>query len=101
MRVMIRGHVDTVAGNEAIKGGKLPGLMDDLIEKLKPEAAYFGPSEGVRSFWIVCDLTDSSALPALLEPLFFDLHAEVEVQPVMNHEDMKKGMAATQHARKG
>ncbi|MEV7613408.1 hypothetical protein [Streptomyces sp. NPDC089799] len=101
MRVMIRGHMDTVASNEALKSGRLPALMSDLMEKLKPEAAYFGPSEGVRSFWFVCDLTDSAAVPSLLEPLFFDLHAEVEIQPVMNPEEMKRGLAATSYAPKG
>ncbi|MFF5444519.1 hypothetical protein [Streptomyces sp. NPDC012888] len=101
MRVMIRGHVDTSAGNEALKNGRLPAVMNDLMEKVKPEAAYFGLAEGVRSFFIVCDLTDSSALPALLEPLFFELHAEVEVQPVMNPEDLRKGLAAMEHTPKG
>ncbi|QES48385.1 hypothetical protein DEJ50_11670 [Streptomyces venezuelae] len=94
MRVMIRFHVDTPAGNEAIRSGRLPQMMNELMGELKPEAAYFGLHEGVRSGFIVCDLTDSSAMPALLEPLFFELNAEIEVQPVMNAEDLKKGLAA-------
>ncbi|MFE5808827.1 hypothetical protein OG444_14750 [Streptomyces sp. NBC_01232] len=94
MRVMLRAHMDTAATNEGIKTGALPQGMKQLMEKLKPEAAYFGLHEGVRSCWIVFDLQDSSHMPALMEDLFLQFNAEVEVAPVMNAEDLAKGLAA-------
>ncbi|MFJ7156638.1 hypothetical protein ACIQUQ_17035 [Streptomyces sp. NPDC101118] len=93
MRVMLRMHVDTAAANEAVKSGRLPGIIKGVLAELKPESVYFGPSEGVRSAWIVFDMQDSSKLPVLLEPLFTELHAEIEIQPVMNLDDMMKGLA--------
>ncbi|MET9884909.1 hypothetical protein ABZZ20_17605 [Streptomyces sp. NPDC006430] len=99
MRVMLRAHMDTQAGNEAIKNGGLPRTMKELMEKVKPEAAYFGLSEGVRSCWIVFDLQNSEDLPPLVEDLFSQLHAEIEVQPVMNADDLEKGLAALKSAR--
>ncbi|MEV8535295.1 hypothetical protein [Streptomyces sp. NPDC051211] len=101
MRVMIRAHIDTAAGNASLKSGNLPKVMGELMDKLKPEAAYFGLSEGVRSCFIVCDLTDSSSLPPLLEPLFFELNAEVEVQPVMDRADLEKGLSALKNIPHG
>ncbi|MCC0098059.1 hypothetical protein K7B10_25455 [Streptomyces flavotricini] len=98
MRVMLRAHIDTQAGNEATRAGTLPQAMKKLMEKVKPEAAYFGPSEGVRSCWIVFDMQDSAEMPALLEGLFTELNAEIEISPVMNAEDLAKGLSQMQGA---
>ncbi|TQK50178.1 hypothetical protein FBY35_0495 [Streptomyces sp. SLBN-118] len=96
MRVILRAHLDTQLSNEALKSGKLLKIMQSLGEQLKPEAAYFGPSEGGRSCTFVFDMQDSSQLPTIAEPLFEGLGARIEIQPVMNTEDMKKGLAAVQ-----
>lgn len=70
--------------------------MQSMTERLKPEAAYFGLSEGGRCCTFVFDMQDSSLLPTIVEPLFEGLGAKVESQPVMNSEDMQKGLAALQ-----
>ncbi|GGR76849.1 hypothetical protein GCM10010252_14310 [Streptomyces aureoverticillatus] len=96
MRVMLRAHLDTQISNEALKSGKLPKIMQTLTERLKPEAAYFGPSKGGRCCTFVFDMQDSSQLPTIAEPLFEGLGAKIEIQPVMNSEDLQKGLAALQ-----
>ncbi len=82
--------------NAAVKNGTLAKTMQSMAELLKPEAAYFGPSEGGRSCTFVFDMQDSSLLPTIAEPLFEGLGAKIEIQPVMNTEDMQKGLAALQ-----
>ncbi|MGW6979022.1 hypothetical protein ACWGE1_06165 [Streptomyces sp. NPDC054932] len=94
MRVMLRAHMDTAATNEGIKTGALPQAIKQLMDKVKPEAAYFGLHEGVRSWSIVFDLQDSAQMPPLMEDLFLQFNAELEVAPVMNAEDLAKGLAA-------
>ncbi|MFA7761293.1 hypothetical protein ACGFNX_25005 [Streptomyces sp. NPDC048723] len=94
MRVMLRAHMDTAATNEGIKTGALPQAIKTLMERVKPEAAYFGLHEGVRSCWMVFDLQDSAQMPPLMEDLFLQFNAEVEVAPVMNAEELAKGLAA-------
>ncbi|MEU9029817.1 hypothetical protein [Streptomyces sp. NPDC048383] len=94
MRVMLRAHMETAAANEGIKTGSLPHTIKKLMDTVKPEAAYFGLHEGVRSCWMVFDLQDSAMVPALVEDLFLQLNAEIEVAPVMNAEDLAKGLAA-------
>ncbi|MFJ3924841.1 hypothetical protein [Streptomyces sp. NPDC090022] len=94
MRVMLRAHIDTTAGNEALKSGSLQRTMEKLLKALQPEAAYFGLSEGVRSCWIVFDMDDSASLPPVLEGLFMELGAEIEVAPVMDREGLERGLKA-------
>lgn len=96
MRMMLRAHVDTQLTNEAIKNGSLPKLIQELTETLKPEAAYFGPSDGGRCCTFVFDMQDSSQMPTISEPLFMELGAQIELNPVMNSEDLQKGLAAIQ-----
>ncbi|MFI0410771.1 DUF3303 family protein [Actinomadura sp. 3N508] len=94
---MLRAHLDDIRlANEALASGRLPEVMESLMAKLNPEAAYFGPSQGGRSCTIVFDMQDSSTLPTIAEPLFQELGARIEIQPVMNADDMRKGIAAWQ-----
>ncbi|GAA2944021.1 MULTISPECIES: DUF3303 family protein [Streptomyces] len=93
MRVMLKATLDTDKGNDAIRGGKMPQIMQEAMEKLKPEAAYFGPMGGRRTCFLIFDMQDSSQLPPALEPFLNDLNAEVEVCPIMNSDDLQKGLS--------
>lgn len=93
MRMMLRIWMPIEAGNAAIKDGSLPLTIKGLVDKLKPEAAYFFPDEGKRSALYVFDMQDASQLPALVEPLFLQMNAQVKLTPVMNLEDLQKGLA--------
>ncbi|MEU4997145.1 hypothetical protein [Streptomyces sp. NPDC021622] len=93
MRVMLRARLDTQIANEAVKNGTLPKIMQEMSERIKPEAAYFGPSEGKRCCTFVFDMQESPEMPAIAEPLF-ELGAEIEIHPIMNAEDLVKGLAA-------
>ena len=93
MRMMMKVQVDTEAGSRAIADGSLPQLMQETLEKLQPEAAYFGPENGIRTAFIVFDLQDPSQLPSISEPLFRTMKANIEMFPVMDREDLQKGLA--------
>jgi len=49
MRMMMKLQMDTAAGSRAIADGSLPKLMQETMGRLQPEAAYFGPDDGVRT----------------------------------------------------
>jgi hypothetical protein len=93
MRLLVKANVDTERGNEAIRSGKMPELVKSTLERVKPEVAYFGPIDGHRTILMVVDLPDSSKLPPTLDSLFVDLNAFVEVTPVMNLEELQKGLS--------
>ncbi|MFE1286364.1 hypothetical protein [Streptomyces sp. NPDC058751] len=93
MRVMLKATLDTEKANEMIRSGKMPELLKETLDHIKPEAAYFGPAGGRRTVFLVFDMQDSSDLPPIGEPFFTQLNAEVEVFPIMNGEDLQKGLS--------
>lgn len=96
MRVLIKANVDIERGNEAIRTGKMPEIVQGALERIKPEAAYFGPLDGCRSMLLVVDIPDSSQIVPTLDPLFSDLGATLEVTPIMNLDDLKTGLSQLQ-----
>ena len=93
MRMMLRWTVPVEAGNQAIASGQMQSTISDLMDRLSPEAAYFWPDNGERSGMIVFDMTEPSEIPKIAEGLFNKLNAAVSFHPVMNPEDLKKGLA--------
>lgn len=92
MRMMMKMQMDTEAGSKAVSDGGMPQFMQEMMGRLKPEAAYFGPEDGVRTAYIVFDLKDPSELPELSEPFFSKLKANIKMFPVMDREDLQKGL---------
>jgi len=92
MRMMLKTTVPVEKGNEAFKDGSLGKTIETLMNKLKPEAAYFSPMNGKRCGIMVFDLAEPSQIIEVVEPLFLNLDAEVEITPVMNADDLRKGL---------
>ena len=93
MRTMMKVKIDTQAGSRAVADGSLAEVMQEMLGRLKPEAAYFGPEGGVRTAFIVFVLEDPSQIPSITEPLFSKLNATVEMIPVMNRADLQTGLS--------
>ena len=91
MRMMLRFTLPVEKGNQAFKDGSLGKTLESIMNKLKPEAAYFGPSDGKRGGMIFFNLAESSQIIEAVEPLFSNLNAAVELVPVMNGDDLRKG----------
>ncbi len=94
MRTLLKVSIPPEAGNAAIMEGRLPQVMQSLMERLQPEAAYFLAEQGRRTALIFFDLKDPSQIPPVAEPLFQGFNASVEFTPVMNAEDLQAGLQA-------
>jgi hypothetical protein len=92
MRVLFKASLDTEKANEAISNGTLPKLLQSALEQIKPEAAYFTSENGLRTAYLVFDMQDSSQMPVISEPFFMHLGAKITYTPVMNREDLQKGL---------
>ncbi|MFF7632861.1 hypothetical protein ACFZB9_06865 [Kitasatospora sp. NPDC008050] len=84
--------MDTEKANKAITGKTLAHTMKSVLERIKPEAAYFGAKDGQRTAFIVFDLKEASDIPSVAEPFFQDLGAKVAFIPVMNFDDVQAGL---------
>jgi hypothetical protein len=98
MRMMLKIIIPTEAGNRTIKDGTLPKVLEGAMNRLKAEAAYFVAEDGLRTAMIFFDMRDSADIPGVVEPLFMGIDAEVELLPVMNADDMRRGLKAAMEA---
>ena len=98
MRMMLKIVIPTETGNQAIKDGSLHKILEAAMSKLKPEAAYFLPEHGLRSAILFFDMKDASDIPGIVEPLFAGLNARIQLLPVMNADDLKKGLDIARQA---
>jgi hypothetical protein len=92
MRTLLKVSIPVEAGNNAIKDGTLAKTMGAMLERLKPEAAYFLADNGKRTGLIVFDLKSPADIPSIAEPFFLGFDADVTFSPVMDAADMQAGV---------
>lgn len=92
MRTMLKITIPVDKGNRAAVEGSLPKIIGATIEALRPEATYFLPENGKRTALFIFDLKDTADIPAIAEPLFQGLEAELSFAPVMNAQDLQAGL---------
>ncbi|MCE3551254.1 hypothetical protein LWC33_07260 [Pseudonocardia sp. RS11V-5] len=93
MRMLLIAQPDVDKGSAAVVSGDMAKTVQATIELIQPEATYFAPVRGRRTFIAVFDLDDPAQLPKIQEPLF-RMGAVVEIVPAMNLEDLQRGLAA-------
>ena len=96
MRTLLRVTSEVAASNKAIMDGTFAKVMKSTMESIQPEASYFLTNEGCRSWIMIFDLKDPSDIPSIAEPFFFNFNAKVEFCPVMNADDLQKGLEKAQ-----
>jgi len=94
MRMMVHWTVPVAKGNEAIQNGAIARALEQLTERLQPEAAYYMAWNGKRAGMMVFDMKDPSQIPQIAEPLFTELEAEVTFLPVMNADDLERALGS-------
>jgi hypothetical protein len=94
MKYIMKLRMSIDKGNEALSDPLFGKKMSELIAEIKAEAAYFTTIDGHRGGYFVLDLKDASEIPAIAEPFFLWLNAEIEFLPVMKPEDLAKAAPA-------
>lgn len=94
MRMMVKARIPTPEGNAAIADHSMGQKIHEVLDRMKPEACYFGLENGKRTMFAVWDLKSQSDMVPTLEPLFLQMNAEIEVSPVMTPEDLEAGFRA-------
>jgi hypothetical protein len=94
MRFLIRARIPTEPGNRTIQDPNFLTRLEEYMNKVKPEAAYFMPIDGQRSCAFIVNAESNDQVPAMAEPLWQWMGANVDVIPVMNFEDLKNGLGS-------
>ena len=92
MRMMLMVELDTKTANPRVADGSINDVLQGILEKLKPEAAYFYARGGRRAFTLVVDAPDAASLPSLAEPFWQEANAHVEAFPCMNADGLQEGI---------
>jgi hypothetical protein len=92
MRTLLIATMDVSTSNNAVSDGSLARVVKSTMDRIQPEACYFTSFDGCRSCFMVFDLKDTSDIPSIAEPLFQSMNAKIEFRPVMNAEDLMKGL---------
>ncbi len=92
MRFLVYARIPAEAGNKIFQDPKQGvNSFEQLLDKLKPEAAYFTEEWGNRTMVLVVDLPSVDMMSKIAEPLF-QMGAKVEFHPAMVLSDLKKGL---------
>ena len=92
MRMMAIVEFDLEKGNEVVSSGAIKDIFKRVMDELRPEAAYFGPVNRQRGAYLIVNMDDASKLPPFSETLFQEMHAKIEWIPVMNADDLQRGL---------
>lgn len=95
MRFVVIARIPTEAGNQMMKDPNAIKLIENTLNNMKAEAAYFSEDKGERTLYIVVDIPSADMIPAIGEPLF-QLGARVEIHPTMVLGDLKKAVQRLQ-----
>jgi hypothetical protein len=91
MRFLIRTRIPAEAGNKLVHDPDFLKKLEEYINRIKPEASYFMPIDGQRSMAFIVDIERNDQIPTIAEQLF-QWGATVDVIPVMNFDDLKRGL---------
>jgi hypothetical protein len=90
MKYMMKIRIPMERGNEAIRDPKFGEKMNQILSEVKAETAYFTTLHGQRGGYVVVNMDDPAQIPAIAEPFFLWLNADIEWVPVMKIEDLQK-----------
>jgi hypothetical protein len=68
MRFLIKAKIPAESGNKMVND--FLTKLEEYINMIKPEAAYFVPLDGQRSQAFIVNVESNDQVPAMVEPLF-------------------------------
>lgn len=90
MRMLLTVEMPHEPFNSLVRSGKAGEVLKNILETIKPEAAYFTEHDGKRGGVFLVNVQNASEVPALSEPFFLKFNADCKFRVVMSPEDLQK-----------
>jgi hypothetical protein len=90
MKMLLTVAIPHEPFNSLVRKGKAGEILGQILETIKPEAAYFTEQDGKRGGTFVVDVQTASDVPALAEPFFLNFQADCKFRILMSPEDLQK-----------
>jgi hypothetical protein len=90
MKMLLTVEMPHEPFNSLVRSGKVGQIIGNILETIKPEAAYFTEQYGKRGAILVVNVQTSSDVPALAEPFFLNFQADCRFRILMSPDDLKK-----------
>jgi hypothetical protein len=100
MKYLMKIKIPNETGNVRIRDPKFGMKMQEMLNEVKAETAYFTTVDGCRGGYAIVNLNEASQIPAVAEPFFTWLGAEIELLPVMTIDDLAKAGPSIESAVK-
>jgi len=100
MHFLVKATIPIEAGNALVRDPEFSKRTKDILSDIKPEAVYFALDNGQRTLYLFVELSDSSRIPAIAEPLWLGLKANVEFIPAMSEKEFSKAAPHIERATK-
>jgi hypothetical protein len=88
MRFVLHISLPVEKFNQAVRDGTAGEKIAQILEELKPEAAYFCAKDGKRGGFLIVNLSNASEIPRFAEQWFLTFDATVEFLPTMTPDDL-------------
>lgn len=76
--------------NSLVREGSAGKILGQILEAMKPEAAYFTEQHGMRCAIFVVNVNNGADVPKFAEPFFLKFEADCEFRILMSPEDLQK-----------
>lgn len=90
MRMLLEIKFPPDPFNAAVRDGSVGKKIKNILDDIKPEAAYFTEIDGNRGAILIVNLEDPSKVPALAEPWFLQFNANCSFRIVMTPDILAK-----------
>jgi len=90
MRMIMHVDFPPEPFNTLVRNGTVGAAIQKALNDVKPEAAYFSEENGRRGGVLIVDVPEPSKIPALSEPFFLTMNADVRFRIAMTPEDLAK-----------
>jgi len=90
MRILLTVEFPHEPFNTLVRSGEAGKILEQILEEIKPEAAYFTEKDGTRCGIFVVNLQEPSEVPKFAEPFFLKFNADCKFRIAMLPEDLQE-----------